>query len=92
MGLLPWEHATSGLCCEAAETWLRENERAVAKVYTVEWWAAFYESPGGETRHQRWELAMVCRDCGKRDCGYKSHPKDEQLVPAGQSRSGWPVD
>jgi hypothetical protein len=56
MELLPWEHATSGLCCRAAEKWLTVHNRSFRRVHIVEWWAVFYESAEHEARFQRWEI------------------------------------
>lgn len=73
---MPWEHATSGLCLQAGEAWLKEQGRSVKWVYAVDEWAVCYVSSAGEARHQRW----------------RPDQKDlNTLVPEGPHKSGWTV-
>lgn len=76
---MPWQHATSGLCRDAAKAWLIANNRTVKDVYVVEEHGVFYSVEGYPkdiARHQRWRLDQT--DLNK-------------LVPLGTATNGWPA-
>jgi hypothetical protein len=79
LSLMPWQHATSGLCRDAAKAWLIAHNRSVKEVYTVEEAGVFYTVDGyprDVARHQRWRV-------DQRDL--------DTLVPLGHAEKGWPA-